>query len=159
MLVGLSPLLISSLDAPFFDRIVATDASDFGCGVVASRFGEREQQICARFAGAMPPEPSDSKAVRPLVEAAVVAQRLRWSTIVSARWRFAEHINSLEIRAISTGVRWALKSPTVVVAHPLRFVVCRITKLLSATPPSPPLSLLSGSPLLDPNLSHQTHSL
>ena len=36
---------------------------------------------------------------------------LEWRTIVSTPWREKEHINSLELRALSTAVRWALKSP------------------------------------------------
>jgi len=35
----------------------------------------------------------------------------RWRVIVAAPWREEEHINSLELRAASTALRWALSSP------------------------------------------------
>jgi hypothetical protein len=34
-----------------------------------------------------------------------------WKTLVSAQWRSEEHINSLEVRSISTAVRRVLSSP------------------------------------------------
>ena len=37
----------------------------------------------------------------------------KWSTIVSARWRDREHINTLECRSVLTAVRWAVKLPQV----------------------------------------------
>jgi len=39
VMCGLSPLLFAQTDAPWFDRVVATDASTTGQGVVASRPG------------------------------------------------------------------------------------------------------------------------
>ena len=38
-IIGLAPLLLASLDAPFFSHIIASDASEFGLGVVAARCG------------------------------------------------------------------------------------------------------------------------
>jgi hypothetical protein len=38
-------------------------------------------------------------------------QALRWSTIVSSRWSQREHINVLELRALTTAIRWALSHP------------------------------------------------
>ena len=35
----------------------------------------------------------------------------RWSTIVSSRWKFEEHINVLEIRAVETATRWLTSRP------------------------------------------------
>ena len=32
----------------------------------------------------------------------------KWSTIISSRWKRPEHINSLELRAVLTAVRWSL---------------------------------------------------
>jgi hypothetical protein len=37
---------------------------------------------------------------------------LHWSTIVASKWQRIEHINSLELRALTTGVRWALSFPS-----------------------------------------------
>ena len=36
---------------------------------------------------------------------------VRWSTIVAARWRRADHINVLELRALHTAVKWVLSHP------------------------------------------------
>jgi hypothetical protein len=38
-------------------------------------------------------------------------QHLQWVEAVASRWRFEEHINVLEVRALLTGVRWAASSP------------------------------------------------
>jgi len=40
-----------------------------------------------------------------------VIARARWSTIVSSRWKFGEHINVLECRAVETAVRWLVSRP------------------------------------------------
>ena len=34
-----------------------------------------------------------------------------WATLVSSPWSAPEHINVLELRSVSTAVRWALSSP------------------------------------------------
>ena len=83
-LCGLAPLLTSSLEDRVFPWSLATDASETGLGVVAT--ADRVEQ-------------SD------LADA-------RWSDIVASRWRFPDHINVLEIRAVSAAVRWALKFPS-----------------------------------------------
>ena len=36
----------------------------------------------------------------------------KWKTAVSARWQYPEHINILEMRMFSVGVRWRLSSPS-----------------------------------------------
>jgi hypothetical protein len=96
--VGLAPLLHSSLDMAFFDRLVASDASEDGLGVVASRVSaDYISTIAARA---------------PVVADAPAPFGMQWSTIVSSAWRrHHEHINVLEVRAVCTAVRWALTSP------------------------------------------------
>lgn len=37
---------------------------------------------------------------------------LRWRTIISARWQFAQHINLLELHALLSAVRWLLSRPS-----------------------------------------------
>jgi hypothetical protein len=94
--VGLAPLLFSDLGASWFPRVVATDASERGLGVAVTA------QAAAPVAlGAVAAE-----------EAAVAAAtECRWSTIVSAGWRDSEHINVLELRALTTGVKWVCSHP------------------------------------------------
>lgn len=84
----IAPLLFASLARPWSEVVVATDASSTGMGVVATqseKFGLYDQ-----------------------VEDAVES---RWSTIVSTRWKFEEHINVLELRAIDTAMRWLVSRP------------------------------------------------
>jgi len=85
------------MDMPWFDRLVATDASTDGLGVVAARVPHD------RITGVA--------SLPPVSDAPPSTTDCRWSTIVSSPWREPEHINVLEIRAISTAVRWALSSP------------------------------------------------
>ena len=83
--MDLSPLLTAHLSMDWLDTVVATDASTVGMGVVATTLS-----------------PMDSE--RSLGE-------VRWSTIVSRRWDYEEHINVLECRAVVTAVRWLLSKP------------------------------------------------
>jgi hypothetical protein len=86
--VGVAPLLFVRLSSKVLPRCVAVDASSVGLGVVTARLPPGD--VCPHVLS-----PAD----------------FSWSTIVSTPWRESEHINSLELRAISTAVRWALKSP------------------------------------------------
>lgn len=90
---ALAPLLFADLAAEWFDRAVATDASSSGQGVVVARATERE------ISGVV-----DTDAV-----VAFAAER-QWTPIVSSRWTRPEHINVLELRALTTAVRWVLTS-------------------------------------------------
>jgi hypothetical protein len=88
-IVGLAPLLFAPLDAAWFDRVIATDASEAGLGVVATK-----------------------TAANTLLASGCDPTSATWSTIVSSRWRRSpEHINILEARALCTAVRWALSFP------------------------------------------------
>jgi hypothetical protein len=76
--------------AEWFNQVIATDASTEGLGVVAAR------------------HPASELLSGDLSAIACVD----WRTIISYQWRDTEHINVLELRALSTAVRWALSSPT-----------------------------------------------
>jgi hypothetical protein len=41
-----------------------------------------------------------------------VARKLQWSTIISSRWRWAQHINALELHAVLSTVRWLASRPS-----------------------------------------------
>ena len=108
VMMGLAPLLFTQLDAPWFPHVLATDASSSGLGVVATT-PAATADLEAMAAVPKPvmhveDEPLDRK-LHPTLEGA------RWRDIVSTPWRWAEHINVLECRALDTAVRWALKSP------------------------------------------------
>ena len=92
----IAPLLAADLSAPTFGRIVAADASSTGLGVVAMPLlrgaaapGTTVPGACGAVAAPVPPQ-------------AV-------TEIVSSRWRWGEHINSLEMRAAHVAVRWVLR--------------------------------------------------
>jgi hypothetical protein len=92
----IAPLLVANLSAPQFGRVVASDASATGLGVVAM---PRLRGV-ARLGTTVP---GVNGATDAPVPAAAVSQ------IVSARWRWAEHINMLEMRAAHVAVRWVLR--------------------------------------------------
>jgi reverse transcriptase-like protein len=96
-IIGLAPLLFSSVDSPWFDRILSTDASESGMGVVVARASDQEMDTVASLPK-IPSKPIDTSP-------------LHWSTIVSTPWSKKEHINVLEVRALSTAVRWAISRP------------------------------------------------
>ena len=105
MATDLAPLLFSSLRAPWFPRVLATDASEYGQGVVAADCARDHQD---RMSLVAPPPTTDepvNRSLHPTLEG------VRWRVIVASAWRFAEHINALELRALTTGLRWALSSP------------------------------------------------
>jgi len=89
--VGLASLLFCNISQSFFNKIIATDASSQGQGVVAT--SNTIQNFCASNV-------SD------------FVQNSRWSTIISSKWRSAEHINILELRAVISAIRWALSYPS-----------------------------------------------
>jgi len=86
VIMGLAPLMVADLSAPFFPLAIASDASLSGLGVsVADRSDSVAQDI----------------------------ETLRWRTVISAPWRRSagECINQLEMRALDAGVRWVLSNP------------------------------------------------
>ncbi len=103
--VGLLPLLFSRLDAEWCPRVVATDASKLAEGVSASDWREKEIVEVASLP-ALPGDGRDSKL--PHVDS------VRWRTIVSSRWSWDDHINTLELAALIAGVRWQVSSPQAV---------------------------------------------
>lgn len=87
-IMNLAPLLRSSLTDLWCSRVVAVDASTTGMGVVSTPFVSNQ--------------PDD-----------YLHPSTRWSVIVSSQWRDNnEHINSLELRAAATAVKWSLSYPS-----------------------------------------------
>ena len=100
---ALAPLLWAPLSPPLHRHALATDASLLGQGVVAAP--SLADDSSATRAGPPPPQlqsPPDS--VSP-------SYHPKWRKIVASPWRFPDHINVLEYRAVTTGVRWLLSSP------------------------------------------------
>jgi hypothetical protein len=107
LLVGLAPLLFADLRTPFSERIVATDASEFGCGVVSSRAA---LPTVERMVSSLPSHPSPSLSFRSDVSTifSSLSSALSWSTIVSCAWASPAHINALELSSVSVALRWLL---------------------------------------------------
>jgi hypothetical protein len=103
----LAPLLFSSIGAPWFGKTIATDASTDGQGVCATTADPVDLQHMA-----IQPLPEPGLPISD--ECRGVPTGLadsRWTDIVASPWRFHEHINVLELRALTTGLRWAVSSP------------------------------------------------
>jgi len=94
IICGLAPLLFSNISLPWWDRLVASDASSTGLGVV---FAESN------------PDATESLAQTRLP---ISVPSVSWTTSIASRWRKPEHINVLELRAITTALRWALSFPS-----------------------------------------------
>lgn len=91
MLVDLAPLMFTTLTENWFDRLVATDASESGQGVVTIKTAAETNPFDA--------------------PAATAPEQYHWSTVISSPWSRQEHINALEIRAVASAVRWVLSFP------------------------------------------------
>ena len=108
--IGIAPLLRCSLRAPWFDRVVAVDASEAAQGVVAVREPPPVVVVHSPAVRFLPGEPLLAD-----VSSFLGRAQHRWRRIVASPWRGgAEHINVLEARALLTGARWALSHPSAV---------------------------------------------
>jgi hypothetical protein len=148
-LEGLMPIMFTSLDLPWFDKIVACDASSTGLGVVTSPQVYKSLQEAATVvppanAPAVPSITSSGESSATIstgLQANInVLSQLRWSTIVSSRWRRPEHINVLELRALTTALRWVISSPSSVCSRPVfvcdsQVCVYAVAKGRSSSPP------------------------
>lgn len=101
--VGLAPLMFVDLRTGFFDRVVASDASMSGLGVVAAPMDEQTQAQTSRATGVEPALANMHVNDQPIT----VALRARWYSVVSARWHTPlPHINVGELHATLTAVKW-----------------------------------------------------
>ena len=124
---ALAPLMFADLVAPWFERTVATDASSVAQGVVATVLQPGARIGLAAGAGLAPRDALatddifDNCLQRTIARqtalgidtAAVINQSMsdfisnsHWTTVVSSRWRRAEHINVHEATALRTAVSW-----------------------------------------------------
>ena len=94
----IAPLLRADLSAPTFGRVMASDASSTGLGVVAM----------PHLRGAVAPG-STVPGINGAVSSPVPREAV--TELVSSRWRWGEHINLLEMRAAHVALRWVLRHP------------------------------------------------
>ncbi len=112
--VRIAPLLYADIKCDWAPIVVASDASSTGSGVTfvdlpASPATAASLESLARVP-CVPGEAASTE-LRSFVEGS------RWKTAVSHHWRVTEHINSLEMRAALTSVRWMVKRPRVLQPH------------------------------------------
>ncbi len=108
--IGIAPLLYSCISAQFFQRLVASDASETGVGVVAAKLPESQLKQCADLLPQLPTDDIASSEVKELISG--VTSAVKWRTIVQSRWRWPiEHINLGELRSLHAAVRWAASFP------------------------------------------------
>ena len=139
MLLSLLPLLHARLDAPFFSRALASDASELAGGVVVTSLEpslhaslwplcssrhhavqqaklnaqrKRAARPHAAQRGGLPHPDIMAADVRAFDSFYDVVGQTPWRTIVSKPWLGSEHINALELRAALLAVHWALSHPS-----------------------------------------------
>lgn len=105
-MVNLAPLMFARLSGDWFHRVVATDASETGLGVVAA---DMDRDAMINVASDKVPVITDDSPRPTTMNTELSAAG--WRVIVSSPWRQVEHINSLELRAVGTALRWVLTSP------------------------------------------------
>ncbi len=135
VLSALSPLLTVDLRAPWSTHLVATDASSYAAGVVATPLREdilhtlwplsavhlpsllQQRQfshtISASGGTLHLSQPAASCFPQPLCDDDVQRsiQATRWSTLISTPWAADAHINCLELEALLLGLRWHASRP------------------------------------------------
>ena len=133
MLLSLLPLLTANLTAPFFQRAVASDASELGGGVVSAPLSPQLQSqlwpLCSArhhatqqaILGAkrsrlelasMPVSAELVSALAPFDGFYSAVREVDWRAVISKPWDSVEHINGLELRAVLLAVHWALSYPS-----------------------------------------------
>lgn len=130
MLLGLLPLMHARLDVPLLRNIIATDASEIAAGVVCTKMTPALDQCIWQMCSSknhayiqtmlrsaadssdapLPPELLPHADGYDSFYAAVTGSH--WSTIISSAWRKAEHINSLELRAVLLALHWLTSYPS-----------------------------------------------
>ena len=109
LLLAFAPLFSVSLNASFLPRVVASDASMIGLGIVASSLSQHD----ATMMGSLPHHPfTPDDFVAAFKSLNLQFCDYSWSVIVSVHWRNQEHINVLGARALLCAIKWlcSLKS-------------------------------------------------
>jgi hypothetical protein len=128
-LIGLAPLLHTSLRYDWYKSIVASDASTIAAGVMATTFVEElvhqlwPSTLSSWLVSAADElvtdgeqhlQESDTDTTWTASPSSIMTLKFDydWSTIISFPWRLDEHINALELRAVILAFRWILSHPS-----------------------------------------------
>ena len=117
--------MFTRLSNVWFNKVIATDASSVGQGVVITS--------------------AIMSSGQPNIEASKDPSLSSWKTIISSAWKRKEHINVLEIRAVITAVKWVISFPSSIRNRVA--ILCDSTVALSSITKG-----RSSSPLLLPRL-------
>ena len=140
MLLGVLPLLYCRMDATDFHRLIATDASSHGVGVVSTSLSTLDpsmihttwslcsnpkttslQILSHHLANAslvsdfQVPDEVNSIMTNLQTSLGVIYDDISsypWSVIISKAWIHNEHINLLELRAVLLALHWVLSYPS-----------------------------------------------
>src|SRR3569623_1556764 len=116
IITDLAPLLYTNIRSSLSSTVIATDASEWGCGMVyvdkvpSTDVVDLVNQISVP--GDDPP-PVISRFVK----------EVKWSTALSSPWVNEEHIYVLEVRAVLQACRWMVRRPLSFETNGVRFVV------------------------------------
>ena len=101
----LAPLLYTNVRSHLSTSVIATDASEWGCGMVYTDAGVDSATSLVDHVGVpgTTPHPVTSQFVN----------EAKWKTALSHPWsNQQEHINVLEVRAVLQACRWMVRRPT-----------------------------------------------
>jgi hypothetical protein len=115
--IGIAPLLWSSLDNPWWDKVIATDASMIGQGVCATK--QIPLQTVVNISSLNQNDNNNNNHNNQILHNILNDDdNIKWSTIISSKWNNnnnnnnSEHINSLELRSIMSSIKWCLSYPS-----------------------------------------------
>jgi len=140
IVADLAPLLFTNIRSSLSSTVVATDASEWGCGMVYVDDVPSNNVVglvdCVSVPGD-PPPPALSRFV----------SDVKWSMALSTPWKNQEHINVLEVRAVLQACRWMVRRPSSFAPNGVRCVVLADS---SATVGALTKGRSSSHPLLTP---------
>ena len=111
-LVDLAPFLAVNLAAPWAPLVVASDASELGCGVAYSRVAPSVAREWSSALGPFAPESALVHGGSPPSPVVRALADVPWSVAVSHAWRYTPaHIGALEGDAYAVALRWAARMP------------------------------------------------
>jgi hypothetical protein len=152
MLLGILPLLYHRLNSSDFHRVIATDASNHGVGVVSTPLSASINSaiwsLCStskstalqilshRWSASL----SGLKIMIPAEVQAIMSDlqlmysdiydglaSCHWSVIMSKAWVHEEHINLLELRAVLLALHWILSYPSSITSRAYCLVDSAVT--------------------------------
>lgn len=137
---AIAPLLWTTINLPWFESIMATDASMDGLGVCSTTGITIDQLNEASHHCGVPDMRNYNADDEAKVNQVLLRSANGWNELIAARWRRQdEHINSLEARALSTTVRRCLSQPSsthhrLLILSDSQVVVGAITKGRTSSP-------------------------